>query len=135
MVQLMLREYRHARRLLLAGNSVDAVAAELGGRFTAAELVSQMNELSARRRKIQTESKRRRRQQAVKPPRIYRAQVTHSDKYKIPPHVIEERDQRLNAPDTLNSLILGDPVVPRWQSNDDSPSQNRRYGLGSISGC
>lgn len=28
-----------------------------------------------------------------------------------------DRDQRANAPRDANMMLLGDPVVPRWQSN------------------
>lgn len=34
----------------------------------------------------------------------------------VPEHVLIEREQRLSAPETPNSVLLGDPVVPRWMS-------------------
>ncbi len=35
----------------------------------------------------------------------------------IPRAVLFDRDRRINAELTLNMVILGDPVVPRWNSN------------------
>jgi hypothetical protein len=37
--------------------------------------------------------------------------------HRPPPHVLMEREHRLNAPRDLNMVILGDPCVPRWNSN------------------
>lgn len=36
---------------------------------------------------------------------------------KAPDFVIAERDFRLSAPRSLSVDLLGDPIVPRWNSN------------------
>ena len=130
MVQLKLREYRHARRLLLAGNSIEAVAAELGGRFTTEELAKQMEKVRAHRAKLDRKRAEQRLEER-RNTRPYREQATLSDKYKIPQRVLEDRERRQNAPDTLNSRLLGDPATPRWMSNADRPSGRRSYGMGT----
>src|SRR6185312_11021270 len=98
MVQLKLREYRHARRLLLAGNSIEAVAAELGGRFTTEELAKQMEKVRAHRAKLDRKRAEQRLEER-RNTRPYREQATLSDKYKIPQRVLEDRERRQNAPD------------------------------------
>jgi hypothetical protein len=34
-----------------------------------------------------------------------------------PVEVLFDQDRRINAPLTPNMIVLGDPVVPRWNSN------------------
>jgi transcriptional regulator len=44
--------------------------------------------------------------------------LNHSGtRMKIPSAVLSDRDRRINTDLTLNMTILGDPVVPRWNSN------------------
>lgn len=51
----------------------------------------------------------------------------------VPAHVLEDRERRQNAPETLNVKYLGDPAVPRWMSNaDDKSDRVRRDGPWAL---
>lgn len=39
------------------------------------------------------------------------------DPRDVPPSVLADRDRRIEAEMTPNMAVLGDPVVPRWNSN------------------
>ena len=47
---------------------------------------------------------------------------------KAPDFVVAERDRRLSLPRSLSVDLLGDPVVPRWNSNA-RPSERGRISI------
>lgn len=51
---------------------------------------------------------------------IMRAVGLSADRPDVPDEVWEDRDRRANAERTINMVLFGDPVVPRWSSNASS---------------
>jgi hypothetical protein len=52
-----------------------------------------------------------------KPPGTREIMAGLGSKRQTPAEVFADRDRRLNAARTPNMAVLGDPVVPRWNSN------------------
>lgn len=84
----------------------------------------------------QKEAARLRKKEYDRRRRPSKRQSPHEQRVKgiyVPEHVLMERAERLNAPQTPNTVCLGDPVVPRWMSNQDNNPARLTCGIGYIS--
>lgn len=113
-------------RVLLHVQTIDQIAAGyFKGMTTGPELAAAMREKGEHERRVRAIAREKRREE--RPPSKKRVTIQY-----VPNHVLEDRQRRLNAPETLNSKYLGDPVVPRWMSNANNSVEHPRY-VGMIS--